>query len=76
MKTTDETAQASSPAAHPGWVRRVIRRLRSIRFAIVLMALIAAASIVGTLIEQEPIDPGAAIARYGRVGVCSSSCSG
>ena len=56
MKTTDETAQAPSPAAQPGWVRRVIRGLKSIRLAIVLMALIAAASIVGTLVEQEPYD--------------------
>lgn len=67
MKTTDETAQPASPASQAGWVRRVIRGLRSIRFAIVLMALIAAASIVGTLIEQGPYLPEAAIARYGRV---------
>ena len=67
MKTPDETARPSSPAADPGWVRRVIRGLKSIRFAIVLMALIAAASIVGTLIAQEPVEPGPAIARYGRV---------
>ncbi|MGD1002318.1 MAG: cytochrome c biogenesis protein ResB [Candidatus Brocadiia bacterium] len=67
MKTPDETARPSSPAADPGWVRRVIRGLKSIRFAIVLMALIAAASIVGTLIEQGLYLPEAAIARYGRV---------
>jgi cytochrome c biogenesis protein len=67
MKTTDETAQASSPAQKPGAIRRVIRGLKSIRLAIILMALIAAASIVGTLIAQEPVEPGPAIARYGRV---------
>jgi hypothetical protein len=77
MKTPDETAQDPSPAApsaadpsgrtgKPGWVRRIIRGLRSIRFAIILMALIAAASLVGTLIEQGPYNPDAAIARYGR----------
>ena len=68
MKTRIETAQAQapSPAGKPGWVRRVIRSLRSIRFAIILMALIAVACLVGTLIEQGPYEPNAAIARYGR----------
>jgi hypothetical protein len=77
MKITDETAQAPSPAdpsgtepsgrtGKPGWVRRIFRGLKSIRFAIVLMALIAAASLVGTLIEQGPYDPNKAIEHYGR----------
>jgi cytochrome c biogenesis protein len=70
-------ADSSGGAGEPGWVRRVIRgliliirglirRLRSIRFAIILMALIAAASLVGTLIEQGPYHADAAMARYGR----------
>jgi hypothetical protein len=77
MKPPVETAQAPSPAdpsgadlsgrtGKPGWVRRIIRGLKSIRFAIILMALIAAACLVGTLIEQKPYDPQEAIAHYGQ----------
>ena len=44
----------------------MIRRLRSIRFAIILMALIAVACLVGTLIVQGPYDPDKAISHYGR----------
>ena len=47
-------------------VSRLTRRLRSIRFAIILMALIAVACLVGTLVAQEPFVPDKAIARYGR----------
>ncbi len=69
MKTQAETAPAPSPAGKPGWSRRVIRSLKSIRFAIILMAVIAAASLVGTLVVQEPYDSNMAIsmaaARYG-----------
>jgi len=41
------------------------RTLRSVRFALILMAIIAAACIVGTLVKQEPYDPHKAIANYG-----------
>ncbi len=42
------------------------RTLRSVRFALILMALIALACIVGTLVKQEPYDATQAIARYGQ----------
>ena len=66
MKTPVETAQLLRPPAKPGWARRIIRGLKSIRFAIILMALIAAACLVGTLIAQGPYEPNTAIAHYGR----------
>jgi len=56
--------QAEPKAASP--LSRALKLLRSVRFAIVLMALIAAACIVGTLVKQEPYDPAKAIAHYGR----------
>jgi hypothetical protein len=65
MNTPAETAQAPSPAGKPGWLRRIIRSLKSIRFAIILMALIAVACLVGTLIAQKPYDANTAMARYG-----------
>lgn len=46
--------------------KRLWRGLRSVRFAIVLMALIALACIVGTLIKQEPYDPARMVEHYGR----------
>jgi len=61
---------ATSAAGKPGLVRRttrwIIRGLRSIRFAVILMALIAVACLVGTLIVQEPYNPDKAISHYGR----------
>jgi cytochrome c biogenesis protein ResB len=66
MKTPILTSPGASPAEKPGWVRRIIRGLKSIRFAIILMAIIAAACLVGTLVVQEPYVPEKAIARYGR----------
>ncbi|NQT86549.1 cytochrome c biogenesis protein ResB, partial [bacterium] len=40
--------------------------LRSLRFALVLMVLIALACIVGTLVRQQPYDPHRAMDTYGR----------
>lgn len=45
---------------------RLWKGLRSLRFAIVLMALIAVACIVGTLVKQEPYDPQQAMQHYGK----------
>ncbi|MBM4039781.1 MAG: cytochrome c biogenesis protein ResB [Planctomycetes bacterium] len=50
------------------------RTLRSVRFALILMAIIAVACIIGTLVKQEPYDPNKTVAqsvaqsigRYGR----------
>lgn len=45
---------------------RLWRKLRSLRFALVLMVLIALACVVGTLVKQEPYEPNEAIAQYGK----------
>ena len=66
MKIAIANGQSPSPADRPSWVRRIIRGLKSIRFAIILMALIAAACLVGTLIEQGPYEADKAIAQHGR----------
>ena len=46
---------------------RIIRTIRSLRFAIVLMILIALACILGTLVQQEPYGATKAVERYGEV---------
>jgi len=55
--------RATAPASLP---RRLWRRLRSVRLAVVLMGLIALACVVGTLIKQEPYDPAQMMEHYGR----------
>jgi len=43
-----------------------IKLLRSVKFAITIMILIACACIVGTLIKQEPFEPHQVMDKYGR----------
>ena len=69
MSTADTPIGLSAAAAkspQKPLLARWWRTLRSLRFALVLMALIAVACIVGTLVKQEPYDPTKAIADYGR----------
>jgi len=47
-------------------LERAVRGLRSVRFAVILMAIIALACIVGTLVKQEPYNPNHAVEYYGR----------
>jgi hypothetical protein len=58
--------RAASPAPRRALPVRLWKTLRSVRFAILLMAIIVLASIVGTLIRQEPFEAEAFVARYGR----------
>jgi len=69
VSTADTSIGLSAAAAQSPQkplLARWWRTLRSLRFALVLMALIAVACIVGTLVKQEPYDPTKAIAHYGR----------
>jgi cytochrome c biogenesis protein len=62
----DEPGPASSPGARrtiAGWLRWAWRQLTSMRTALVLLFLLAVASVPGSVIPQQGIDP-AAVAQY------------
>ena len=64
---SDPTLLRSEARTVSLWLpKRLWRGLRSVRLAIVLMALIAVACIVGTIIKQEPYDAATVVGKYGR----------
>jgi cytochrome c biogenesis protein len=63
-----ETPAASTPAAAPrpgptGWLRWLWRQLTSMRTALILLFLLALASVPGSVLPQQGIDP-AAVSQY------------
>src|SRR5258708_39406029 len=68
---SDETAAAAKPPARlrprrfgvVGWLRWIWRQLTSMRTALVLLFLLALASIPGSVLPQQGIDP-AAVSQY------------
>ncbi len=68
MSSPDLQAAGPVPAGPPlrSLPARLWRKLRSLRFALVLMVLIAVVCVVGTLVKQEPYEPNEAIDQYGK----------
>lgn len=62
----DVKGAGDAPGDRKPVVQRVMGMFRSVRFAILLMAIIAVACIVGTLVKQEPYDAAKAVSHYGR----------
>jgi cytochrome c biogenesis protein len=65
---TQDTGQAAPPPAAPrlgpgGWLRWAWRQLTSMRTALILLFLLAVASVPGSVLPQEGIDP-AAVTQY------------